>query len=131
MAYPELRYKGQYTLQRVLTMPLVNGAALTIADIAKTVSLNATGEVIIGAAGANFWGVLRTVNANDDIATVDFSGVHEFAAAGTIAVGDRVVPDGAGSVRKYAVATDLECATAAVALTGAADTESVSIFFLN
>jgi len=131
MSYPEIRYKGQYTLQRVLTMPLPAAAPLVAADIAKTVSLNASGEVILGADAANFWGVLRTVNSNDGIATVDFSGVHEFAAAGTIAVGDRVVPDGAGSVRAYVVGTDLECASAAVALSGAADTESVSIFFLN
>lgn len=129
MAYPNLLYKGQYTLQRVLTMPLdTTGTELTKSDIAKTVSLNAAGDVIIGAAQAGFWGVLRTVNNNDHIATVDFSGVHSFVANGAFVPGDLVAPDGAGSVIK---ATDGSGATGAVALTAAADGEDVSIFFLN
>jgi hypothetical protein len=129
MAYPNLLYKGQYTLKRVLTMPLdTSGTELTKADIAKTVSLNSGGDVVIGAADAPFWGVLRTVNNNDHIATVDFSGVHSFEANGAIQVGDPVAPDGAGSVKK---AADSSAATTAVALTAAANGEDVSIFFLN
>lgn len=126
MAYPNLLYRGQYTLKRVLTMPA--SASLTAGDIDKLVSLDpTTGEVVIAPDQADFFGVLRTVNVNDHICTVDFSGVHEFTASGAIQAGDPVVPGGTDGLH----VTNQDGTTACVALTAAADGEKVQVFFLN
>jgi len=124
MAYPNILYKGQYTLKRVLTMPA--DAGITINDIGKLVTLDANANVVLAPADATFFGVLRTVNVNDHVATVDFSGVHEFTASGTINPGDAVIVAGVDSVKAGTAGL-----TRAVALVGAADTENVQIFFLN
>ena len=123
MAYPNLLYRGQYTLKRVLTMPA--SSSLTTSDIDKLVTVDATGEVILAPADATFFGVLRTVNTNDNICTVDFSGVHNFTASGDIDAGKEVIPAGDLSVKAgTGVST-------AITLTQAADGEDVAIFFLN
>jgi hypothetical protein len=124
MAYPNILYKGQYTLKRVLTMPA--DAALTIADIGKLVTLDATGNVVVAADGETFYGVLRTINVNDNVATVDFSGVHEFTASGAITPGQAVIVAGAEAVKAGAPGL-----TRTVALVAAADGEPVQVFFLN
>ncbi len=129
MAYPNLLYKGQYTLKRVLTMPA--DVAITAADIAKLVELDATGNVVVATADAPFFGVLRTINVNDNICTVDFSGVHEFTASGTIAAGDTVIPASGITVKADAVGASAVAQSKAVALVAAADTEKVQVFFLN
>ena len=129
MSYPTIKYKGQYTLKRVLTMPA--DVSLTIADIGKIVTLNATGTVILATGDEEFFGVLRTVNITDNIATVDFSGVHEFEASGAIEAGKIVIPVDGVSVKADAAGASGVAATKAVALTAAADTEKVQIFFLN
>lgn len=129
MAYPQILYKGQYTLKRVLTMPA--DAAIVIADIGKLVTLDATGNVIIATASAPFFGVLRTINVNDNVATVDFSGVHEFLADGTIVPGNALIPSSGTEVTADAVGELAIGTSRAVALTAAADTEKVQIFFLN
>jgi len=129
MAYPNLLYKGQYTLKRVLTMPA--DVAIVAADIAKLVTIDATGNVILATADAPFFGVLRTINVNDNICTVDFSGVHEFAASGTITAGQTVIPAGATSVKADAAGASAVAQSKAVALVGVADTEAVQVFFLN
>lgn len=131
MAYPQILYKGQYTLKRVLTVP-AKASTLTIADIGKLVTLDAAGDAILATASAPFFGVLRTINTNDDVATVDFSGVHEFTAGGTIVPGNAVIPGTdaehvvVDAVGELAIAT-----TRCVALTAAAATEKVQVFFLN
>ena len=125
VTYPGIVYKGQYTLKRVLTMPVNNAAGITIADIGKLVTVNAAGEVIKAPADATFFGILRSFNANDNVATVDFSGVHEFTASGAIDAGTQVIPAGAGSVKAGAGISVL------VTLTQAADGEDVAVFFLN
>ena len=124
MAYPELLYKGQYTLKRVLTMPM--DPSLTKDDIGKFVTLNATGAVILAPADAGFFGVLRTVNLNDNICTVDFSGVHNFEASAALAPGDAVIPNSSTQVKKAAGGEVTSC----VALTAAASGENVPVFFL-
>ena len=131
MAYPNILYKGQYTLKRVLTMPA--DAAITIADIGKTVIPDATGNIVLSTDGALFYGVLRTINVNDNVCTVDFSGVHEFTAAGAVAAGQAIVPSGilGTHVKIDGVGTLATATTKAVALNTATDTEKVQIFFLN
>lgn len=125
MAYPKILYKGQYTLKRVLTMPA--DAALTIADIGKLVTVDAAGNIVLAPADVAFFGVLRTVNVNDHIATVDFSGVHEFIADGAVTAGDAVLPGAAVDKVKSGTAS----ITTAVALVSAADGEEIQVFFLN
>ncbi len=127
MAYPNLLYRGQYTLKRVLTMPA--DPSLTSADVDKLVSVDANGVVILATGNETFFGVLRTVNANDNICTVDFSGVHEFTASGAIKAGDRVQPSGNETVK---VLDTTDEATTAVALTKAdVAGDKIAIFFLN
>lgn len=127
MAYPSILYKGQYTLKRVLTMPA--SAGLTIADIGKLVTLeDTTGNVVIAGDQEKFFGVLRTINEKDHVATVDFSGVHEFIASGAINAGDPVAPGGATG---DTVVSQDGARTACVALTPAADGEKIQVFFLN
>lgn len=125
MAYPEIKYKGQYTLKRVLTLPAAS--TLTAGDVDKLVTLDATGTVILAPADTGFFGVLRTLNSTDQVATVDFTGVHNFTASGSISAGVRVKANGALTV---AAQTNV-AATTAVALTAAADGEEISVFFLN
>lgn len=129
MAYPDILYKGQYTLKRVLTMPA--DVAITIADIGKLVTLNASGNIIVATANAPFFGVLRTVNVNDHIATVDFSGVHEFVASGAITAGNGVIVHSGTAVKADAAGAAAVATTKAVALVTAADTANVQILFLN
>jgi len=129
MAYPNILYKGQYTLKRVLTMPA--DAAIVIADIGKLVELDATGNVVVATVDAPFFGVLRTINVNDNVCTVDFSGVHEFTASGIIAAGDTVIPASGVAVKADAVGASAVAQSKAVALVAAADTEKVQVFFLN
>jgi hypothetical protein len=126
MAYPNLLYRGQYTLKRVLTMPAA--VALTSSDIDKLVTVDATGEVILAPADAKFFGVLRTINTKDNICTVDFSGVHEFEASAAIDAGADVIPAGELTVKAGSGAG----ISKAVALTQAAAAgDRVQIFFLN
>lgn len=128
MAYPQILYKGQYTLKRVLTIP-AKASTFTIADIGKLVTLDANGEAILATASAPFFGVLRTINTNDNIATVDFSGVHEFIAGGTIVPGNAIIP---GADAEHVVVDAAAVATTkCVALTAAVGTEKVQVFFLN
>jgi len=129
MAYPSILYKGQYTLKRVLTMPA--DAAITIADIGKLVTLNATGNIIVATVNSQFFGVLRTVNVNDHIATVDFSGVHEFVASGAITAGAAVIVHNGTTVKADAAGAAAVAITKAVALVTAVDTGNVQILFLN
>jgi hypothetical protein len=100
-------------------------AGLTTDDIGKLVTLDATGAVILAPADAVFFGVLRTINTKDSVATVDFSGVHEFTASGAMDAGVAVVTAGDTTV-KAGTGT-----TKAVTLVQAADGEKVQIFFLN
>ena len=123
MSYPNILYKGQYTLKRVLTMPA--DAAITTADIGKLVTVNATGAIILAVADTAFFGVLRTVNTKDNIATVDFSGVHEFEASGAIAAGAALTTAGDTTVKTGTGTTTL------VALVTVADGEKVQAFSLN
>jgi len=129
MAYPSILYKGQYTLKRVLTMPA--DVAITIADIGKLVTLNAAGNVIVAAANAPFFGVLRTINVNDYIATVDFSGVHEFVASGAITAGAAVIVHNGTTVKADAAGASAVATTKAVALVTVASGANVQILFLN
>ena len=125
MAYPELLYKGQYTLKRVLTMPMV--ATLTKADIGNFVAMNAEGVVIQAPADATQFMVLRTVNSKDNICTVDFSGVHTFKATAAIDAGQSVVVGATPDKVKAGSADVTTCITLTKAI--AAD-EDVSVFFL-
>ena len=129
MAYPTLRLDGQYTLKRVLTLPNNVGSALTVANIGELVSLNVTGEVILAAANAGFFGILRTVSS-DGFVTVDFSGVHKVTASAAVVPGARLIPTGtAGKVVTIVAQTP---GTTLVALdAAAADGDTVSAFFLN
>lgn len=129
MAYPQILYKGQYTLKRVLTMPA--DAAITASNIGQLVTLDATGNVIVATDGALFSGVLRTINVNDNICTVDFSGVHEFTASGAVTPGALVVPASGTEVKVDGVGVLATVITRCVALTDAADTELVQVMFLN
>jgi hypothetical protein len=125
MSYPELLYKGQYTLKRVLTMPV--DPNLSKAEIGTFVSIDPTGgHVVAAAADAKQFMVLRTVNSNDNICTVDYSGVHTFKASGAISAGDAICPAGADTVKTGAGDETTKC----IALTPAASGEDVHVFFL-
>ena len=106
-------------------------AAIVAADIGKLVTVNASGNVILAAADAPFFGVLRTINVNDNICTVDFSGVHEFTASGAIAPGNGLIPAGSTTVKADAAGASAVATTKFVALVAAADTELVQAMFLN
>ena len=129
MAYPNMLYKGQYTLKRVLTMP--SDVAVTADHIGMLVTLNAAGDVIVCTGDELFYGVLRTVNVNDNVCTVDFSGVHEFTASGTIVPGGLLVPATGSTIKVDGVGVLATATTKVVALTAAADTELVQVMFLN
>lgn len=125
MAYPDLLYKGQYTLKRVLTMPM--DPALTKSNIGNFVMINATGVVVAATADAAQFMVLRTVNANDNICTVDFSGVHSFKATAAIAAGVAVTVGATTDYVKAGAGTEV---TKCITLTEATTDEDVAVFFL-
>jgi len=126
MAYPELLYKGQYTLKRVLTMPM--DPTLTKGDIGNFVAMDANGVVGKAAADADQFMVLRTVNANDNICTVDFSGVHSFKATAAIEAGKPVTVGATADYIKAGAGTET---TKCITLTAAtAADEDISVFFL-
>lgn len=129
--YPSLRLDGQYTLQRVLTLPNNAGAPLTTEDIGIAVTLNADGFVVKpSAAETPFFGILRTV-ASDGFVTVDFSGVYNSIASGAaVNAGAQVTVNAVGKVVPATEA--VAYATKAVALTKAtAADQTISIMFLN
>ena len=126
MAYPELRYRGQYTLKRVLTMPM--DPALVKDNIGQLVTIGDTGVVTLAAEGAKQFMVLRTVNANDNICTVDFSGVHTFKSTGAIVAG-AVVTVGADA-ETIKIGDGSEATKCIVLAPAAAAGEDVPVFFL-
>ena len=129
MAYPTLRLDGQYTLQRVLTLP--NNASTPLVknrDEGKLVSFAADGSMVLAAANAKAFAAVKAVES-DGFVSVDFTGVYKVTASGAIAAGSAVIPSGSNKVK--AVTTE-NMVTHAVALTpAAADGDVISIFFLN
>ena len=129
MAYPTLRLDGQYTLQRVLTLP--NSASTPLVknqDEGKLVSFAADGSIVLAAANAKAFAAVKAVES-DGFVSVDFTGVYKVTASGAIAAGSAVIPSGSNKVK--AVTTE-NMVTHAVALTpAAADGDVISIFFLN
>ena len=129
MAYPTLRLDGQYTLQRVLTLP--NSASTPLVknkDEGKLVSFAADGSMVLAAANAKAFAAVKAVES-DGFVSVDFTGVYKVTASGAIAAGSAVIPSGSNKVK--AVTTE-NMVTHAVALTpAAADGDVISIFFLN
>lgn len=129
MAYPTLRLDGQYTLQRVLTLP--NNASTPLVknqDEGKLVSFAADGSMVLAAANAKSFAAVKAVES-DGFVSVDFTGVYKVTASGAIAAGSAVIPSGSNKVK--AVTTE-NMVTHAVALTpAAADGDVISIFFLN
>lgn len=129
MAYPTLRLDGQYTLQRVLTLP--NSASTPLVknkDEGKLVSFAADGSMVLAAANAKAFAAVKAVES-DGFVSVDFTGVYKVTASGAIAAGSAVIPSGSNKVK--AVTTE-NMVTHAVALTpAAADGDIISIFFLN
>ena len=129
MAYPTLRLDGQYTLQRVLTLP--NSASTPLVknqDEGKLVSFAADGSMVLAAANAKSFAAIKAVES-DGFVSVDFTGVYKVTASGAIAAGSAVIPSGSNKVK--AVTTE-NMVTHAVALTpAAADGDVISIFFLN
>ena len=129
MAYPTIRLDGQYTLQRVLTLP--NNASTPLVknqDEGKLVSFAADGSMVLAAANAKSFAAVKAVES-DGFVSVDFTGVYKVTASGAIAAGSAVIPSGSNKVK--AVTTE-NMVTHAVALTpAAADGDVISIFFLN
>lgn len=129
MAYPTLRLDGQYTLQRVLTLP--NNASTPLVknrDEGKLVSFAADGSMVLAAANAKSFAAVKAVES-DGFVSIDFTGVYKVTASGAIAAGSAVIPSGSNKVK--AVTTE-NMVTHAVALTpAAADGDVISIFFLN
>ena len=129
MAYPTLRLDGQYTLQRVLTLPNSTSTPLVKnQDEGKLVSFAADGSMVLAAANAKSFAAVKAVES-DGFVSVDFTGVYKVTASGAIAAGSAVIPSGSNKVK--AVTTE-NMVTHAVALTpAAADGDVISIFFLN
>ena len=129
MAYPTLRLDGQYTLQRVLTLP--NNASTPLVknrDEGKLVSFAADGSMVLAAANTKSFAIVKAVES-DGFVSIDFTGVYKVTASGAIAAGSAVIPSGSNKVK--AVTTE-NMVTHAVALTpAAADGDVISIFFLN
>ena len=129
MAYTTLRLDGQYTLQRVLTLP--NNASTPLVknqDEGKLVSFAADGSMVLAAANAKSFAAVKAVES-DGFVSIDFTGVYKVTASGAIAAGSAVIPSGSNKVK--AVTTE-NMVTHAVALTpAAADGDVISIFFLN
>jgi len=102
--------------------------ALTKSDIGNFVMINATGVVVAATVDAAQFMVLRTVNANDNICTVDFSGVHSFKATAAIAAGVAVTVGATTDYVKAGAGTEV---TKCITLTQAtAADEDVAVFFL-
>ena len=129
MAYPILRLDGQYTLQRVLTLPNnVSTPLVKNKDEGKLVSFAADGSMVLAAANAKSFAAVKAVES-DGFVAVDFTGVYKVTASGAIAAGAAVIPSGSN---KFKAVTTENMATHAIALTpAAADGDSISIFFLN
>ncbi len=101
--------------------------ALTKSNIGNFVMINATGVVVAATADAAQFMVLRTVNANDNICTVDFSGVHSFKATAAIAAGVAVTVGATTDYVKAGAGTEV---TKCITLTEATTDEDVAVFFL-
>lgn len=131
MAYPQIRYKGQYTLKRVLTMPA--DPSLTKDDIGKLVTPNSNGVVVLPHLNVTFFGILRSINTNDNVCTVDFSGIHQVVAKDVVEIGAAVIPNGSNKViTKPTSGSGMAPGTIAIALEEAtADGDEIAIFFLN
>jgi hypothetical protein len=71
---------------------------LTSADVGKAVTMTGNNTVGLGADGDTFVGVLERVE-KDGIARVRCFGNVKVPYSGTVAVGNRVVVDGAGKVK--------------------------------
>ena len=129
MAYPTLRLDGQYTLQRVLTLPNSTSTPLVKnKDEGKLVSFAADGSMVLAAANAKSFAAVKAVES-DGFVSVDFTGVYKVTASGAIAAGSAVIPSGSNKVKAV---TSENMVTHAVALTpAAADGDVISIFFLN
>ena len=129
MAYPILRLDGQYTLQRVLTLPNnVSAPLVKNQDEGKAVSFAADGSVVLAAANSKSFGMVKAIES-DGFVSVDFTGVYKVKASAAITAGAAVIPSGSN---KFKAVTTENMATNAIALTpAAADGDSISIFFLN
>ena len=129
MAYPILRLDGQYTLQRVLTLPNnVSAPLVKNQDEGKAVSFAADGSVVLAAANSKSFGMVKAIES-DGFVSVDFTGVYKVKASAAITAGTAVIPSGNN---KFKAVTTENMATHAIALTpAAADGDSISIFFLN
>ena len=129
MAYPILRLDGQYTLQRVLTLPNnVSTPLVKNQDEGKAVSFAADGSVVLAAANSKSFGMAKAIES-DGFVSVDFTGVYKVKASAAITAGAAVIPSGSN---KFKAVTTENMATKAIALTpAAADGDSISIFFLN
>ena len=129
MAYPILRLDGQYTLQRVLTLPNnVSAPLVKNQDEGKAVSFAADGSVVLAAANSKSFGMAKAIES-DGFVSVDFTGVYKVKASAAITAGAAVIPSGSN---KFKAVTTENMATKAIALTpAAADGDSISIFFLN
>lgn len=129
MSYPILRLDGQYTLQRVLTLPNnVSTPLVKNQDEGKAVSFAADGSLVLAAANAKSFCMVKAIES-DGFVSVDFTGVYKVTASGAITAGTAVIPSGNN---KFKAVTTENMATNAIALTSAAaDGDSISIFFLN
>ena len=105
--------------------------AVTADHIGQLVTVDATGNIIVATGDELFFGVLRTININDNVCTVDFSGVHEFTASGAIAPGALLIPATGSTIKVDGVGVLATATTTVVALSAAADTELVQVMFLN
>ena len=74
---------------------------------------------------------MRAINTNDNVATVDFSGVHEMVSSGVITAGQAVIPVDGDTVKADGAGATAVAITKAVALVTTVDTEKTQIFFLN
>ena len=129
MAYPILRLDGQYTLQRVLTLPNnVSTPLVKNKDEGKAVSFAADGSLVLAAANSKSFGMVKAIES-DGFVSVDFTGVYKVKASAAITAGAAVIPSGGN---KFKAVTTENMATNAIALTpAAADGDIISIFFLN
>ena len=129
MSYPILRLDGQYTLQRVLTLPNnVSAPLVKNQDEGKAVSFATEGSLVLAAANAKSFGMVKAIES-DGYVSVDFTGVYKVTASAAIIPGAAVIPSGSN---KFKAVTTENMATHAIALTpAAADGDSISIFFLN
>ena len=129
MSYPILRLDGQYTLQRVLTLPNnVSAPLVKNQDEGKAVSFATDGSLVLAAANAKSFGMVKAIES-DGYVSVDFTGVYKVTASAAIIPGAAVIPSGSN---KFKAVTTENMATHAIALTpAAADGDSISIFFLN